>query len=133
MALSPGPDSRIIIDGRALDRFLNGPDGVVTREVIRRASVVQEGGRARVGVDSGRLRRSIVKRIVQTAGGVEVWVGSSEPHAYLHHEGTAPHMIYGSPLLVFEVNGVTIFTPQVDHPGTVPNPYLVDALHDAFG
>jgi len=42
---------------------------------------------------------------------------------YLEH-GTRPHEIVGRPLLVFEIDGKTIFTHRVYHPGTKPYRFI---------
>jgi hypothetical protein len=42
-------------------------------------------------------------------------------HAYVLkflEKGTKPHMIYGNPVLAFEIDGKTIFSRYVHHPGT---------------
>ena len=35
-------------------------------------------------------------------------------------EGTRPHIITGNPFLAFQINGATIITRSVKHPGTKP-------------
>lgn len=57
----------------------------------------------------------------------EIIIGTASDHPellwYLEH-GTAPHIIMGNPLLVFEINGQTIFTTIVHHPGTKPYQFV---------
>lgn len=80
----------------------------------------------------GTLRDSIVKRFHVTAEGVVVEVGSEDPIALIHHEGTEPHTITATraPLLVFwsDRAGAVIAVKSVQHPGTQPNRFLTDAL-----
>jgi hypothetical protein len=80
----------------------------------------------------GTLRDSIVKRFHVTDDGVVVEVGSEDPIALIHHEGTEPHTITASraPMLVFwsERAGSVIAVKSVQHPGTQPNRFLTQAL-----
>lgn len=86
----------------------------------------------------GTLRDSIVKRIVDIDGYPAVIVGSEDPIALYHHEGTKPHRIVatkapGRHLVFFwrKVGHVVSFGPPphgVNHPGTKPNRFLVNAL-----
>jgi hypothetical protein len=104
---------------------------MVARDLNRRASIVQDRARARAGVESGRLRASIVKRVAEDSQGLVVYVGSHEPHARLHHEGTDPHVIEPRAVggwLRFEVQGVVVYATAVNHPGTRPNRYLTESL-----
>lgn len=121
---------RVLIDGRKVAELMRSENGPVVRHLVSQATAVQEEAKRLVGVDSGRLRSSIVKRFVQLPEGPAVEVGSEEPHALLHHEGTRPHMIFPKTAraLRFEVGGRVVFAQSVDHPGTKPNRYLVDAL-----
>lgn len=142
-----------MLHGAALNRMMTDENGIVGRDLLRRGTNVQNKARRLVGVKSGRLRRSIVKRLTKDSHGLVCLVGSSERHALLHHKGTRPHRIYphGKALAFFwpEVGMVTIvpaggrpFTGAVggvfiigkgfvDHPGTAPNHYLEDALGEA--
>lgn len=126
------------MDPAKLADLLRGPSGPVMRRLIEDGEAVKDRARQLVGVHKpvpgerrkrrpGTLRDSIVKR-VRGPGVVEV--GSEDPIALLHHEGTAPHVITGNPRLVFfwpKVGRLVSF-PKVNHPGTRPNPYLTKAL-----
>ena len=47
--------------------------------------------------------------------------------------GTRPHTITGNPLAFQWINrNVFVITPQVSHPGTEPNNFLLRALQNAF-
>lgn len=118
------------IDPRKVADLIRSPSGPVMRRLIVDGEVVKNEARRLVGVDTGELRDSIVKRIGTHRGNPAVFVGSTKPHALLHHEGTRAHQIVGRPLLVFHWAkvGRVVFARRVNHPGTRPNRYLLNAL-----
>jgi hypothetical protein len=139
---------RVIIDPAKLAEFLRSPNGPAVRVLMEAGQRVKADAQRRVGVyrppdaysashrqrRPGTLRDSIVTRLVADPGpvGVAVLVGSEDPIALWHHEGTQPHLIRArnKPRLVFfwpQVGHVVAFK-QVNHPGTKPNRYLTDAL-----
>lgn len=126
----------IRIESSKVRGLMTDPNGPVGRDNFRRATNVQTAARRQVGVRSGLLRRSIVKRgpTVNTKGGLTTTVGSDSDYALLHHEGTRPHEIVpaSAKVLHFKVGGVDIFTRHVNHPGTKPNHYLTDNLKEAL-
>lgn len=139
------PDATLVIDPRKLAELLRSPSGPVYREMIEAAELVKQDAQRRVGVyhpppegpprtrRPGTLRDSIVKRVrTDGAGNLIIEVGSDDPIALLHHEGTEPHIIAArnAPRLVFywSVAGRVVAFTQVNHPGTRPNRYLTDAL-----
>lgn len=130
--------ARVVMDPAKLAELLRGPNGPVMRRLIQDGQLVKAEARRLVGVSEampgerrkrrhGQLRDSIVVR-VRGEGIVEV--GSEDPIALLHHEGTSPHVIRGNPKLVFwwDQKMRVVAFPEVHHPGTEPNPYLEDAL-----
>lgn len=143
--------SFVQIDAAALAQILAGPNGPVSRRLIEDGEIVKRGAQKRVGVyqappgapawatqrggrEPGRLRDSIVKRVTAAPGGIRVLVGSDDPIALIHHEGTDAHTITARrrPFLVFwsAKLGRVVRTKRVAHPGTKPNRYLTDALQD---
>jgi hypothetical protein len=132
--------AEVRIDSRALADVLRGPQGPVARQIIETAERVRQGAKQRVGYDADpdrdpgvpHLRDTIVKRFVTDGNGFAVVVGSTAPHALLHHEGTRPHIIRPrrAQVLRFKPRGGTtfVFAREVHHPGTKPNHYLTDAL-----
>lgn len=148
----------VTIDPVKLAEWTRGPNGPTIRDLIERGERVKKEAQRLVGVykppdeysrthrnrKPGTLRDSIVKRIVDIGGIPAVIVGSEDPIALLHHEGTQAHVIRprsvptsgkgsrrkAAPLLVFywpKVGQVVGF-PSVNHPGTRPNRYLTGAL-----
>lgn len=124
--------TRVVIDPAAMAQVLRGPNGPVYRHMIEQGEKVKLEAKRLVGVKSGNLRDHIIKRIGVDRGAVVVLVGAEVSYAEVHHEGSAPHVIRArnAPRLVFfwPVVGRVVAFKQVNHPGTVPNPYLVDAL-----
>lgn len=125
----------IRIDRQALAAELRGPNGSVARYAIKRAEDVRQKAKQLVGVDTGKLKASIVKRFmpsgsdgfvvmvgVETSGGVD--------YALYHHEGTRPHVILprkGRYLVFTSRSGALVFARKVNHPGTKANPFLENA------
>ena len=77
---------------------------------------------AKAPVRSGRLLGSIKKHFY----GLEGSVGPTVPYAVYVEYGTAPHEIRPvfASVLAFKVEGRTVFTSLVHHPGTRPNPFV---------
>jgi len=136
VAIGPGLNigfSRVVIDPVRLAEFMRSPQGPVYRLMIQDGEKVKVEAKRLVGVKTGNLRDHIVKRVVEERGLPAVIVGVDKvPYAFWHHQGTEPHVIRAknAPLLVFfwkKVGRVVAFK-QVNHPGTKPNPFLVNAL-----
>lgn len=141
MPLNDSAAGRVIMDPVAVAAWLRSPSGPVVELLIRRATRVQEAAVRQVrlghihGGNTGRgnLRSSIVKRIVpDNHGDPSVLVGSDNPIAMLHHQGTRPHIIRprNTKYLRFFSNSANafVFAREVHHPGTQPNHYLLDNI-----
>lgn len=153
---------KLVLDPIAVNNLLHGADGPVVRELFVVGELVRQEAKRLVGVSTpppsgvfpsrkrdssgkflkkstssstrkpGALRDSIVKRLVDSPSGPVMQIGSDDPVALWHHEGTQPHIIRAknAPKLVFywaRVGKVVAFV-QVHHPGTKPNRFLVNAL-----
>lgn len=131
------------IDPAKLAEFMRSPSGPVYRMLIEDGEAVKDEAKRRVGVHEptpgerrarrpGTLRDSIVKRIGEENGLPAVQVGSDDPVALWHHEGTESHPItpVSAPRLVFywKKVGAVVTALRVNHPGTKPNRFLLDAL-----
>lgn len=89
------------------------------------------GAKAKVGVKTGSLRDSIHMRHTSSSRGQQIWIGSEKSYAYIHHQGTRPHMIVPKTpggVLRFSSRGGVVITTSVMHPGTRANPYLSSQL-----
>jgi hypothetical protein len=133
--------NQVIMNSTALAEVLRGPSGPVYRFMLENGELVKReaqrlcpAGQSEPGSRSARspgtLRDSIVKRIREGSEGPIVEVGSSDPVMLWVHEGTQPHTITGSPLLVFffAKMGRVVAFPRVNHPGNKPNRFLLKAL-----
>jgi hypothetical protein len=109
-----------------LKNMLKGPRGEVADYMYRVGVEIQTLAKRQVKIRSGRLRNSI--RVTEIVSRTEraVKVGSTVKYAYMHHEGTRPHLIV--PIrrshLRFRSGARIVFAKSVLHPGTKPNPYL---------
>lgn len=142
--------ARVQIDPQQLAAFIRSPQGPIFRDLVNKGELVKREAQRRVGVykpdprdpfaarrlakrPAGTLRDSIVKRVTRDADGTPVvLVGSDDPIALLHHEGTSAHAIVArrAPRLVFwsRKHQHVVRTRAVRHPGTAPNRFLTDAL-----
>lgn len=136
--------SFVTIDPVKLADYMRSPNGPVMRMLIEDGEAVKDEAKRRVGVYEpppagpqrarrpGTLRDSIVKRIGVEDGLPVVQVGSDDPIALWHHEGTESHTIEPRtrPRLVFywKKVGRVVTALRVNHPGTKPNRFLTDSL-----
>lgn len=123
--------SKVIFREPVIDRLLNSPSGKVGRYLKKKGSLIRAAAKRQVGVDTGALRASIHMRHFRDPRGQYIKIGSSLPHARMHHEGTRPHLIKPKNpggVLRFQTRGQLVITHLVRHPGTRPNRYLSDNL-----
>jgi hypothetical protein len=121
---------KIVWRRNALDTLLNKPQGTVGRYLARKGSRITAAARGQAGFKTGQLRASIHMRHMRDTRGQYLKIGSSVPHAYMHHEGTKPHLIMPRKrrTLRFFSKGFMVYAQLVRHPGTKPNRYLTDNL-----
>jgi hypothetical protein len=111
-------------------QVLKSPVGEVGLHMKNIGRKIQIGAIMQAGFRTGMLKLSIGVSQSTTPTGQEVRVGSSVPHALVHHEGTRPHRITGrnGGMLRFAKQGRIVYARSVMHPGTRPNKYLSDQL-----
>lgn len=131
MSFYDGPNLRL--DEAALDRMLNSTRGEVGRHMRWIGLQILGGARTMVGVQSGRLRRSLYMRHERTLRGQYVQVGSNMSYALVHHEGSKPHVIASTSgrVLTFRSRGRVIHARKVNHPGFRGRKYLTVPLRRA--
>ena len=115
---------------QVIDNEMNSRSGMVGRHMRRLAIRMVAGAKAQVGVRTGALRASIHHRQERWTRGQLVMVGSELDYAYMHHEGTRPHVIvsHTGRRLRFVSGGRVVYAQRVNHPGTRSNRYLTDQL-----
>lgn len=112
-------------------QIMKSPGGMVDSHISDLADRVESLAKRQVGVDTGDLRASIHVRPNRQASGMPSYlIGSSNSIAYLHHEGSRPHVIKpkNAKVLRFAGYGTIVYARQVYHPGTAPNRYLTGPL-----
>ena len=116
-----------------LNNYVQSPRSDVGKFLIKRGREIQAKAKLQVGKDTGALSRSIYVKHYRGAVNPYVMVGSKLRHAYMHHEGTSPHLIRpkNARALRFMYNGTVIYVSKVNHPGTKANRYLSDHLRFA--
>lgn len=133
-------------DDAGLADLFQSPNGPVGRHVAEVGNQVRERAATKVGVSpeghgigaSGaqqHLRDALIVRIASDEKGVVALVGVELPHAEVHHQGSQPHVIRPRNVTVLRFpsspGGASfVFAREVNHPGTKPNPYLVDAARE---
>ena len=97
------------------------------RAMLQYADAVVEDARSRISKDSGEMANSIMV-VDNGRDGVSVVV--ADPGAASLEYGARPHVILprNSPVLVFELQGRTVFATRVLHPGNKPKPFLSPAV-----
>lgn len=76
----------------------------------------------------------VTENSIETEIYTDMMVGSEDGKkynlGYLLENGTDPHTIVpkNAKALMFQVNGETVFTKKVNHPGTKPQPHFIPAL-----
>ena len=116
----------VVLKRAVLDGYLRGPSGDVWRWLDKRGERAVSGAKRAVGVQTGQLRASIHMKHSVRPNGQELWIGSNTvKYAYMHHQGTRPHIIAPKPggALVIGRGRVMVRGPVL-HPGTKANKFL---------
>jgi len=121
---------KLVLYKPILDAELKTAKGHLWKELNHRGQITVFLAKRQVGKKTGALATSIKMEHKTVSYGQELKIGSKNKIAYLHHEGTKPHLIRpnNAPALVFMSKGRIIRTQLVRHPGTKPNRYLSDQL-----
>jgi len=124
----------IRIDQAALDRLLHHRDGLVGRDLQRRADRVARAARQWA---PGSMPQQIPEPTINRrgAGDLSATIVSRHFATLFVVRGTPRHTIRprpGTKALRFTVAGRTVFARVVNHPGTQPNDFLTKALREAI-
>lgn len=125
---------KIVFYDSQVDYLLNNPAGPVGRSLVRRGVKVLDAARRQVGVDTGKLQKSLRITHERSTRGQFVKVGSKLNYALAHHQGSRPHIITPTraQVMVFNKGSRVIYATSVRHPGTEANRYLTDNLYLAL-
>lgn len=106
------------------------PSGLIGSYFKRKGEMLEQLAKQQVGKKTYMLQRSITNSMSHASTGFIVRVGSDNPIAHLHHEGTKAHTIRPktAKTLRFNSHGKIVYAKVVHHPGTRPNKYLSDNL-----
>lgn len=117
-------------DAKAWNDLTRSRTGLVGQHLQRLVNRLESLARRQVGVDTGKLRKSIFSNIRIDAKGLIGTVGANDRIAMIHHQGTRPHIIVPNrkQTLRFSARGKIVYTKLVHHPGTKPNRFLTDNL-----
>lgn len=112
-------------------RLFNDERGPVISHMKQIGRVVTAAAKRQAGKDTGELARSIHWNLNRYGGLPEIWVGTYNQIAFLHHEGTRPHAISarGGTFLRFSAKGRVVYDRTVMHPGTKANRFLTDNIY----
>lgn len=126
--------TNVVIYESVLDNELRSPSGMVWKYMSRRGNLALEAAKKQVGVKTGALKMSIHMKHLANATGQYVWIGSNKNYAYIHHQGSRPHLITPSraATLRFTSGGRLVYARSVLHPGTKPNRYLSSQMKYFF-
>jgi hypothetical protein len=128
--MAPIGDIRLNLNKSALDTQLKSPAGNLWRWMENRGNRAVSGAKRQVGVDTGKLRQSIHKRHNIETYGQSLWIGSNTvSYAYMHHQGTKPHLIAPKSGTILRMGSSRIVHGPVMHPGTRSNPFLSSQTH----
>lgn len=121
---------KFVKDARAWNTLTKQHTGLIGQYVHKITNRLVALAKAQVGVKTAKLQKSIKGNVSTGAGGISSMVGSDNPIALMHHEGTRPHIITPrrAHTLRFASRGRIVYTKIVHHPGTKPNRFLTDNL-----
>lgn len=120
------------LDQGRVARMLRLPGGLVDRNLRRRVDRVQQTAER---LAPGSMGRDIRSSIRYASDGPVGTISVSHPAALYVINGTRPHLIRPrrrGGVLRFTVGGRVVYARFVNHPGTRPNDFLVEALRQAL-
>jgi hypothetical protein len=111
--------------------LLRLPGGLVDRNLRRRVQRVQSAAQR---LAPGSMGNGITSRFDYRADGPVGIVTSTHPASIYVVNGTRPHIIRPrrrGGVLRFTIGGRVVYARYVNHPGTRPNDFLLEALRAA--
>lgn len=119
------------LDRGRVARLLRLPGGLVDRSLRRRVERVQAAAER---LAPGSMGRGIRTRIDYRTDGAVGVITSTHPATIFVVNGTRPHIIrpVRAQALRFTIGGRVVYAKVVNHPGTRPNNFMIDALRQAL-
>ncbi len=120
------------LDPGRVARLLRLPGGVVDRSLRRRVERVQSAAQR---LAPGTMGQGIRTRIEYRSTGPHGAIISTHPATIYVVNGTRPHIIRPrrpGGVLRFTVGGRVVYARYVNHPGTKPNNFMIQALREAL-
>lgn len=117
-------------DQAGYNELTRSPRGDLYKYLENRGQRLVFLAKRQVGKRSRELEASIGYEVITGSGFPSVRVYARSSHAYVHHEGSRPHLIlpkHGR-YLRFRVGGKIVYAHVVRHPGTKANRFLTDNL-----
>jgi len=99
----------IKLDDKAILNQLTGPNGAISRDLLRRGNRVLNAARRNCPVDEGRLRASLSTEVLGSGQNLAVRIGSNLKYAVYVHEGTG---IYAGRGYITPKNGKFLAWPN---------------------
>ncbi len=125
---------RLRLNNQALDYVLNNPAGPVGKHLGVIGLRIKDGAAIIAGRNTGELVRKLYIKQGRRGRIQYVEVGSKAKHAFLHHEGTKPHLMSADSgrIMRLNVSGRAVYVRKVNHPGTPANRYLTLPMRRAL-
>lgn len=127
---------KFTFDAKGVTQILRSPAGPVGKYMLKLGRMTEaEAKRLASGVlvkvDTGRLAGQINHRLGVSSKGLFVEIGSNVEYAIYVHDGTKAHTIRPkrAKVLRFPSGGGIVYATVVNHPGTKPRPYLLNAMN----
>lgn len=119
-----------IKDPAGWNLLVKSPSSPIFKDLTQRGIKLQRYATRQVGKKTRALATTITTKTTIDFRGMVNTTGSSNKIAYLHHQGTRPHIIVPrrAKTLRFVQRGKIRYSQKVHHPGTKPNRYLTDNL-----
>ena len=120
------------LDRSRVARLLRLPGGLVDRNLRRRVERVQTAAER---LAPGSMGDGIRTRIDYRSDGPVGVITSTHPATLFVVNGTRPHIIRPrrpNGALRFTIGGRVVYAKFVNHPGTRPNSFMIEALREAL-
>lgn len=127
--------AQLVIDNAQMRAVLTGRNSAAVQLVQRAQRQTLSRAKVTSPVDSGALRNSHLAEPIKVSGDkvtteITAEGGAKQQYAMAVHEGTRPHVIKPRRKKVLSWKGAEgrVFATAVNHPGSAPRPWLLNAV-----